>query len=176
MIDYSKTNIYKLCCKDTSITDIYIGSTVNWRVRKYYHKFASMNTNARFYNFKVYKFIREHGGWDNWDMIIVEEYPCENKRQKEQRERYWFELLGGSLNSQAIAVTNKEKRERRQYLDRTKYKERRQQYRENNREEINKKIREINSERYTCVCGSIIRKDSKSKHEKTNKHKKFTNQ
>ena len=30
-VDYSKSVIYKLCCKDPTITDIYIGSTTNMK-------------------------------------------------------------------------------------------------------------------------------------------------
>ena len=28
----------------------------------------------------VYKFIREHGDWDNWDMVQIEIYGVEKKR------------------------------------------------------------------------------------------------
>ena len=37
-IDYSQTIIYKICCKDPNITDIYIGHTSNFIQRKHNHK------------------------------------------------------------------------------------------------------------------------------------------
>ena len=37
-IDYTQTTIYKICCNDTAITDIYVGSTTNFANRKYGHK------------------------------------------------------------------------------------------------------------------------------------------
>ena len=68
-IDYSKTIIYKLCCKDVNITDEYVGGTTNFYGRKGNHKGKCNNSNTR-----VYKFIRENGGWDNWEMIEIEKY------------------------------------------------------------------------------------------------------
>ena len=51
------------------------------------------------------------------------------------------------------------------------------QYREENREKLNEKDRkyyqenkERLSEKIPCECGCIIRRDSMSKHKKTNKH------
>ena len=99
-IDYSKSIIYKLCCKNPLITDIYIGSTTNFRNRKYNHK-TSCNNNSqknKKYNSNLYKFIRDNGGFENFDMIMIEEYSCENKKQLETRERYYIDLLKSKLN------------------------------------------------------------------------------
>jgi len=38
-IDYSKSIIYKICCNDINIIDIYIGSTTNFITRKAEHKY-----------------------------------------------------------------------------------------------------------------------------------------
>ena len=38
MVNYNKSTIYKLCCKDTEITDEYVGSTTNFSRRKAHHK------------------------------------------------------------------------------------------------------------------------------------------
>ena len=57
MVKYNESMIYKLCCKDTDITDIYLGSTTNFRCRKNQHKSQCHNINAKGYNYKVYKFI-----------------------------------------------------------------------------------------------------------------------
>ena len=63
MVNYSKGIVYKLCCKDVNITDIYIGSTTNFTRRKWGHKTACNNEKDKSYNFKVYQFIRNHGGF-----------------------------------------------------------------------------------------------------------------
>ena len=36
--DYSKGFIYKLCCLDVNIKDIYVGSSTNFKERKKQHK------------------------------------------------------------------------------------------------------------------------------------------
>ena len=92
-MDYSHTIIYKICCNDISINDIYVGHTTNFIKRKYQHKTCCTNENTR-----VYQKIRETGGWNNWSMIQIEEYNCTNKREAEMRERYWIEKLNATLN------------------------------------------------------------------------------
>jgi hypothetical protein len=94
--DYSATIIYKLCCKDPEIDDIYIGHTTNFIQRKNRHKTASGNIN---YNSYVYMFIRDHGGWDNWSMIQIEQHNCNNKREAEAIEHEWIEKLNPTLNT-----------------------------------------------------------------------------
>jgi hypothetical protein len=98
-MDYSKSIIYKIVCKDTSITECYVGSTTNLTKRRYTHKFRCNTETDRGYNIYVYKFIREMGGWNNWDMVMIEEYACDNKMKLCKQERYWIETLKASLNS-----------------------------------------------------------------------------
>ena len=71
MTNYQNAVIYKLCCKDINISEIYIGSTSNMRIRKSVHKNICNNTSSRNYNSYVYKFIRENGGFINWYMILL---------------------------------------------------------------------------------------------------------
>jgi len=97
--DYSHTIIYKICCKDISINDIYIGHTTNFIQRKNSHKTSCCNENDKKYNQYVYKFIRNNGGFDNWSMIQIEERNCKNKRDAEAIEHYWIETLASKLNS-----------------------------------------------------------------------------
>ena len=37
--------------------------------------------------------IRKNGGWENWCMIEIEKYPCNDKNEAKARERYWLETL-----------------------------------------------------------------------------------
>jgi hypothetical protein len=90
--------IYKLCCKDPQITDIYIGHTKNFTQRKNTHKTNCCNENNINYNRYVYNFIRENGGWENWLMIELEKHNCKNKREAESIEHNWILKLGAKLN------------------------------------------------------------------------------
>ena len=75
-IAYSNTVIYKIVSNDLNITECYVGHTTDFVRRKAAHKSACTNEKGKTYDFKVYKTIREIGGWDNWSMIEIEKYPC----------------------------------------------------------------------------------------------------
>jgi len=186
MPDYSKCVIYKLCCNDLNIKEIYVGSTCNFTRRKSQHKHICCNENAIEHNFKVYKFIRDNGGWDNWDMILVDQYPCENKLQKLQRERYWYEELKSTLNGDVPGRSYKEYRDTYYEENKEKIAEQKKEYRknnkikflakdktyyENNREEILRKKKE----KITCECGSTFTKTNKLRHDRTKKHLDYIN-
>jgi hypothetical protein len=144
-IDYSKTIIYKLVCNDLNIKDLYVGHTTDFKNRKRCHKSDCSNPISRSYNYKVYKCIRENGGWNNWSMIEIEKYPCKDVNEAISRERYNYELLGGTLNS---CVPNRNRKER-DYLNKDKIAEQTKQYREEHKEQLveyNKQYREENKE------------------------------
>jgi hypothetical protein len=146
-IDYSKCMIYKLACKDPTITDVYVGHTTDRYKRKYTHRFHCMTESSRKYNYFVYQFIRDHGGFDNWDIIMLEEFPCENIDQALVRERYWFEQLRATLNKQVPSRTI-------------------QEYKQANRQIINEKKRQ----KIECECGHTYSRSNKSVHIKSKKH------
>jgi len=100
--------MYKICCNDLNIKDIYIGHTTNFTKRKSGHKNRCNNEKDKFYNFKVYKFIRDNGGWNNWEMIEIEKFSCVDENEAKARERYWIETLNCSLNSYIPLRTSKE--------------------------------------------------------------------
>jgi hypothetical protein len=194
-IDYSKTVIYKIVCNDILITDIYIGSTTNFVKRKCAHK--NRINDPKHSHYKIYTTIRDNGGWENWQMIEIEKYPCADGNESRARERYWFEELQAKLN------TNTPFREQGEYMKEYKeknkehIKEQTKEYREQNREKVlqrykdydlaNKekrsiaskeryhknidKIKEANRQTIFCeCCNKNITKIYKNRHEKTQGH------
>jgi len=181
--DYSKSIIYKLCCKNPNITEIYVGSTTNFIKRKYKHK-SDCNNNSetnKKYNYYVYKFIRDNGGWDNWSMIQIIECSCENKKQLESKERYYIELLKSSLNGKIPTRTDREYREdnknkMKEYLkewrleNKDKVKERKKESYLENKD----KILEYQKQKVNCdICNSIVNRTNLARHKKTDKCIKF---
>ena len=184
MVNYGNGLIYKLCCKDASITDEYIGSTTCRYRRKKEHKNECNNENRDGYNRYVYQYIRENGGFDNWDMIILEEYSCESRVQLEMKEREWIELRRPTLNKN---IPSRESQEyQKKYYEENKgelkihmknyYEENKdeilqqmKQYREEHKEELNeyKKIKHI------CECGGEYTNSHKSRHMKSQRHLNF---
>jgi hypothetical protein len=111
MVNYSNGIIYKICCVDTDIKQMYIGSTTNFNRRRTQHKSVYINVNDKGYNYNVYQFIRLNGGWDNWSMIQLEAYEATDKRNLETRERYYIDLLNPSLNKVIPTRTTQEYRD-----------------------------------------------------------------
>ena len=102
-------SIYKIYCKDSSIKDFYVGCTFRYDKRKSDHKGNVINKNT-----KLYKFIRENGGWDNWIMVEIEktglrlhnpvgnnyfERYLESGQKLRNYENYWIFELNPSLNT-----------------------------------------------------------------------------
>ena len=98
-IDYLKTIMYKFVCNDLHILDTYVGHTTDFTKRKASHKSRCENENDKKHNLKIYKIIRENGGWNNWSMIEIEKYPCAGGNEATTRERHWYEELNAKMNS-----------------------------------------------------------------------------
>jgi len=98
-IDYSKTVIYKIVCNDENVDYLYIGSTTNFTKRKNCHKSCCNNINNKSYKQKKYVQIRENGGWENFKMIEVEKYPCNDNREAEARKEVIRLELKANMNT-----------------------------------------------------------------------------
>jgi hypothetical protein len=185
-IDYSKTIIYKIVCNDLSVTDCYVGSTTDFKTRKAMHKSDCNNEKGPKYDYKVYKMIRENKGWENWTMLQIELYPCNNSNDAHARERYWYENMNAKLNTK---IPNRSKKEyqdeyKDQYKDHIKeysskykddhkehLKEYKAKYYEENKDHIKEKILIDGRQEIQCPsCNCIIKKYSLNKHNKTVKH------
>jgi hypothetical protein len=186
MPDYKTAVIYKLCCKDEGVPDIYIGSTTNFKGRKRLHKHDCKKCVL-----PVYQFIRVNGGWDNWSMLVIEEYPCDNRKELHTRERYWIEYFNASLNClipcrsraecnrkyyQENLVRLKERHKKYEQEHRDKRNEQKIKYRENNREEIrdyNKKYRENNREEIRDYNKEYYHQNRQKRIEQKRKYRQF---
>ena len=132
MVNYDKSIIYKICCKDPSIADEYVGSTVNFTRRKSQHKSNCCNENRRQFNYKVYQTIRDNGGWNNWDMVEVERFSAQDRKDLHARERFWIEEMKSTLNRCIPTQTPTE------YYQKNKetINKHKAEYRQNNKEKI----------------------------------------
>ena len=173
-MDYSKGKIYKIICNITG--NIYIGSTINdLSVRLAKHKCDSHSS----------KEILEN---NDYQILLIEEYPCKSKEELLWRERYWIEN-NNCVNVKKPIITEEELMEKKrkiakeQYLKRPiEYKEYKKKYDKEYREKNNEKKKENNKEYYEknkeeiiCECGCITTKFNKSRHIKSLKHKQLIN-
>jgi hypothetical protein len=131
-MDYTNTVFYKIVCKDVRINECYVGHTTNFKGRKNHHKHACNNMANSNYGFRLYEYIRKHGGWDNWDMIMIETCACANFLEASQQERGHLEHLGATLNTKVPSRSFTEYlADNKEQLDKV-----RQEYRDTHKEQI----------------------------------------
>jgi hypothetical protein len=174
-MDYGKTNIYKIVCNDLTIKDCYVGHTINMTERKCAHKTHCNNEKDKRYNFKIYQIIRENGGWDNWNMVLVEKFPCNNRQEACKREREVLEELDAKMNTLIPYRTQEErKKERKEYYQEHKagLKQYIKQYHQEHKAEINENRKEKLKEKIECkYCAKRLTKGSMYHHRKICKSK-----
>jgi len=112
--------VYRIECLDPEIKDIYIGSTVDLKERIKQHKKDCKNSNS-----KVYTFMREHGGWDNWKFDIELLATGYGKETRLEWEQNYIDCLKPSLNSKnakGVDIEKKKKNDRRWFAYKNKVK------------------------------------------------------
>lgn len=87
--------IYEIANEDI----FYIGSTNNFKKRKHSHKRCITNKRSKKYKLKLYKYIRECGGWDKFNMVIMEEIETDIKKECLIREHNIVNELKPRLNT-----------------------------------------------------------------------------
>jgi len=195
-MDYSKCCIYKIEHIDNESL-VYVGHTTNFDKRKTQHKYSCKNEKDKKHNLKIYKIIRETGGWEMFKMIEVEKYPCNDRREAERRENEVIKELKASMNMINSFRTKEELKEYmkeydKEYREANKLKlnEYKKEYKKNNKlkiqeykkeyyelhkeklQERHKEYRKNNklNEKVKCECGCEIVKQNLKQHQASKKH------
>ena len=173
MVNYQKGKIYRIVCNTTDET--YIGSTVQTLSRR----LATHNGDYRRWKRKKRRYISSFTilERENYQIVLLEAYPCNNKEELCFRERFYIEKYPQCLNRIRRPITTSEEQH-----------ERFDNWYENNKPELLIKIKEYrnankefykeylkqyyiqNSEKqrvkYTCECGTILSICGKARHER----------
>lgn len=178
MPKYENSVIYKLKHnEDYDDTNIYVGSTSNFKNRKNCHKTRCYNEKDKKHNYPIYQYIRANGGWDEWVMIPIEPYACNSKKELEIRERHHIDLLRPKFNKVKPGRTIKEWRE--DYKEQIAEKEK--QHRDANKKQVleyhkqyrlanKEKISEREKQKVICeYCGFESTKYNLKNHQKSKK-------
>ena len=89
VVDYSKAKIYKIVCDTTGL--VYIGSTCQaLAVRLSGHKMSHKRFLQGKYHFVTSFKVIENG---NYDMVLLQRYPCDNKEELHAKERSYIESM-----------------------------------------------------------------------------------
>jgi len=196
MVNYQEGKIYKIV--DNTTGNIYIGSTaekyLSQRLQKHISCYKIYINNEKTKNTTAFEIIKNN----NFEILLLETFPCNNKYELEQKERYYIEN-NSCVNKNIPTRTykeyyedNKDKllEEKKDYYknNKTSLTQKNKNYYENNKDKI-KEYRENNKdkikeyykynkekllEKITCdLCGSIVSKTSLIRHKKTEKCKKL---
>lgn len=178
MPDYSKAKIYKIVCNITG--DVYIGSTCQSLAKRLGDHVSTYKRHVRFdiRSENSYKIIKN----GSFNIILIEEYPCENKYQLEQRERFFIDKIEcinkviptRSQEEYRKENSEKNKKYKKEYYNINKeiFREKAKKYREENRDIIRIK----QNEKIPCVCGLLISKTNLKRHMETPKHLRLMGQ
>jgi hypothetical protein len=176
----------------------YIGSTRDFTTRKSSHKSNCNNPNAGNHNTKIYRTIRENGGWNNWNMVCIEVMENTTKLEAEIREEQMRMSLKAKLNDKMVTrgyITREEYKKQHYQENKDHYDEYYKKYCEENRDHLkdNKKqyyeankdhLKEYHKQHYEankdkinekcdCECGARFLNRHKARHSKTIKHQRY---
>tara|TARA_R110002153_G_scaffold86539_1_gene214879 strand:+ start:186 stop:773 length:588 start_codon:yes stop_codon:yes gene_type:complete len=164
--------VYRLLCLDKNIKEFYIGSTADLKQRIGSHKSSCNNSNSLQYNLKVYKFIREHGGWNSWAFDIELLTTGMEEKDRKQLEQNYIDCLHPHLNScNALGLDMEKKKEsKKKYYNKESVKEYHKEYREDNKDKIKEYIKDYHQNNKESIKEQ--RKQYREKNKESIKDKK----
>ena len=181
MVNYQQAKIYKIECNISK--KIYIGSTCKKTIAERMSQHRSdykHYLNDNFHYVSSFDIIKD----EDYDIILIESYPCNSKDELYSRERYWTNELDciNRYKNQGLQIELGEKEYKKEYYEQNKDKilKYHEEYYEANKEffkEYFKEYRDINkdkiNEKHKCECGGLYTNSNKAQHTKTNKHQNY---
>ena len=105
MNKYKNGKIYKIISQNTDM--FYIGSTtkVLLKTRMNEHRHAFKNEYGKMDSCVMFL-------WDDAEIKLIEDYPCESKTELRKREQYYMDLFPDYIVNKRRAYTNKKEKDR----------------------------------------------------------------
>ena len=154
MPDYKNTKIYKIYSPSNKDL-VYIGHTTKQylsqrlakHVNQYHYWLNNQETQGRTTSYSIFEQCNDY------QIILVENYPCNDVNEARSRERYYIEN-NECINKNIPGRTNVERCA-------TRYA---------NKKEI---ISDSNKQKIQCECGATVRKVDITRHRRSQKHLSF---
>ena len=145
MVNYLESKIYKIVGNGLT----YYGSTCEPTLAK---RLTKHRGNFKCYNIGTYRYVTsfkiiETG---NYDIILIENFPCNSRDELHARERHYIEN-NECVNKNIPGRSIKE-------------------YKDNHRD----KLRECRKKKLNCSCGCDITIHHKARHMRSKKHQQYT--
>ena len=107
--DYSKNITYEIRHKTDDETPPYFGSTCKGEIVRWNKHVYDFLNNRYTDNHKLYMTFKEYG-YENFELVKIEDWPCANYDEARQRETYWCNQYDETLNSKTPYVSAEERR------------------------------------------------------------------
>jgi hypothetical protein len=170
-LTYSASDIdnyvmYKIYPKNSNLNYCYIGHTNNFNFRKRHHRLPCIDINHSKSHIKLYKVIRENGGWDEWEMVELEKFNGKTKLEARMREQELMKIHNANLNILNAYITEDERKATKNAIT--------EKYRENNKELLKEQTKKYKEEHKDIIAEQmkIYRAENKEKiYEKTKEYR-----
>jgi len=191
--------IYKIESKSGDDDKVYIGWTTKLKSRITKMKNNYNNENSEMYNIKLNKYIRENGGWNNYNFVVIKKFGCESKAEANKEKANVMKLYNhDNLLNTTIPNRTKAEYSKEYYLkNKQKFNDTSKKYYEKNKQKLinyQKKYDKLNAEKIAeyqskykkiwyeknneiveCECGKAIVKANLNTHKKTQSHNNIMN-
>ena len=163
--------IYLIKHKTCDDKKVYVGSTTNLKKRIKKHEEGCYYVKSKEHNYKLYKYIRENGGFYMYEFIILECYVCNFKYELHDREDDYIQMYDNNLNSKRAYLTLGEKREKHNKMRKKNNYDNR--YYNNNKEKINEKAKKYRDENKEKINEKAKKKYDENKEKENMRKKKY---
>jgi hypothetical protein len=159
--------MYKIVPKNPELKYCYIGHTINFSNRKNQHIRNTSNENDnKHYHLKHYDVIRQNGGWDEWEMIEIEQFKGKTKLEARIREQELIDEYQANLNSLKAYITEDERKATKNAIT--------EKYRQNNKELLKEQTKKYKEDHKEIIAEQMkkYRAENKEKiYEKTKEYR-----
>ena len=153
-----EVEIYKIQHKTDEKLERYVGCTTRFKKRRILHKSACNNPNDNGHNTPVYKYIRDHGGWDSWEMTLLAVEFVENKEEQDNLEHQFINLMGATLNKAKPGAWQRAGGEK--------------EYNRQSTRDYNSRLG-LNGNPQDCPCGGTYTKNNETQHKRSPQHTRY---
>jgi len=151
MPDYQLGKIYKIECNVTE--KVYIGSTCEPTLAR---RLTKHLTNYKRYLNGTYSYVSSFDVLQNrnYDIVLIESYPCNSKDELHARERYHTNNIDcvNKIKNQGMYIELGEKGYQKQYHEKNK---------------------DIINGKHICICGNCYTYANKQRHIRSVKHQQY---
>jgi hypothetical protein len=168
MVNYQLSKLYKIC--DNTNEKIYIGSTcantVAIRLAEHVSKYKLFK-EGKYHYLSSFEVLKN----ENYNIILIENYPCNNKDELRSRERFHIETNSNCVNLY-IPIRHKSEIKESKHQIYLKHKEiYKQKYYDSNKEQKQERYDTYKNVEVVCECGCVFNKNTKlNRHKLSKKH------